>query len=64
MATVGTHAINPTLYKTLPYDPVRDFTPIGLVAMAPVAIVAHPSQPISTVADLVTLAKRTPGKLN
>jgi tripartite-type tricarboxylate transporter receptor subunit TctC len=64
MATVGTHAINPTLYKTLPYDAVRDFTPIGLVAMAPVAIVAHPSQPISTVADLVTLAKRTPGKLN
>jgi tripartite-type tricarboxylate transporter receptor subunit TctC len=64
MATVGTHAINPTLYKTLPYDPVRDFTPIGLVTMAPVAIVAHPSQPISTVADLVTLAKRMPGKLN
>ena len=64
MATVGTHAINPTLYKTLPYDAVRDFTPIGLVAMAPVAIVAHPSQPIGTVADLVTLAKRTPGKLN
>ena len=64
MATVGTHAINPTLYKTLPYDAVRDFTPIGLVAMAPVAIVVHPSQPVNTVADLVALAKRTPGKLN
>jgi tripartite-type tricarboxylate transporter receptor subunit TctC len=64
MATVGTHAINPTLYKSLSYDAVRDFTPIGLVAMAPVAIVVHPSQPANTVADLVALAKRTPGKLN
>src|SRR5262245_15351933 len=64
MATVGTHAINPTLYKTLPYDAVRDFTPIALVAMAPVAIVVHPSQPVKTVADLVALAKRNPGKLN
>src|SRR6187399_1668118 len=43
MATVGTHAINPALYKKLPYDAVRDFTPIALVAMAPVAVVAHPS---------------------
>lgn len=64
MATVGTHAINPTLYKTLPYDAVRGFTPIGLVAMAPVAVVAHPSQPVNTIADLVALAKRMPGKLN
>src|SRR5437667_5040955 len=64
MATVGTHAINPTLYKTLPYDAVRDFTPIALVALAPVAIVVHPSQPVSNVAELVALAKRMPGKLN
>jgi tripartite-type tricarboxylate transporter receptor subunit TctC len=64
MATVGTHAINPTLYKKLPYDAVRDFTPIALVAMAPVAVVVHPSQPINNLADLVALAKRMPGKLN
>jgi tripartite-type tricarboxylate transporter receptor subunit TctC len=64
MATVGTHAINPTLYKTLPYDAVRDFTPICLVAVAPVTIVVHPSQPVSDLADLVALAKRMPGKLN
>jgi len=38
MATVGTHAINPALYKKLPYDAERDFTPIALVAMAPVTI--------------------------
>jgi tripartite-type tricarboxylate transporter receptor subunit TctC len=64
MGTVGTHAINPTLYKKLAYDADRDFTPIALVAMAPVAIVVHPAQPINTVADLVALAKRMPGQLN
>ncbi len=64
MGTVGTHAINPTLYKKLPYDAERDFTPIALVAMAPVAIVVHPAQPVSSVADLVSLAKRMPGQLN
>ena len=64
MATVGTHAINPALYKKLGYDTERDFTPIALVAMAPVAIVVHPAQPINTVADLVSLAKRMPGQLN
>jgi tripartite-type tricarboxylate transporter receptor subunit TctC len=63
MGTVGTHAINPTLYRNLPYDAVRDFTPIALVAVAPVAIVAHPSQPMKDLADLVALAKRIPGKL-
>jgi tripartite-type tricarboxylate transporter receptor subunit TctC len=64
VATVGTHAINPALYKKLPYDAVRDFTPIALIAQAPVTIVVHPSQPVSDVADLVGLAKRMPGKLN
>ena len=64
MATVGTHAINPALYKKLPYDAVRDFTPIALVAAAPVAIVVHPAQPANDVASLVALAKQTPGKLS
>src|SRR5580704_8663140 len=64
MATVGTHAINSALYKKLPYDAVSDFTPIALVAMAPVTIVVHPSQPVSNIAELVALAKRMPGKLN
>jgi tripartite-type tricarboxylate transporter receptor subunit TctC len=64
MATVGTHAINPTLYKRLPYDAVHDFTPIALVARGPVTIVVHPSQPVNNLADLVSLAKRMPGKLN
>ncbi len=64
MGTVGTNAINPALYKTLPYDPQRDLTPIALVAQAPVTIVVHPSQPVNNVAELVALAKRIPGKLN
>lgn len=63
-ATVGTHAINPTLYKSLPYDAVRDFTPIALVAEAPVAIIANPALPASNLGELVDLAKRTPGNLN
>ena len=63
MATVGTHAINATLYRKLAYDPVRDFTPITLVAAAPVALVAHPSLPVRDVAGLVALARRAPGEL-
>lgn len=64
MGTVGTHAINTSLYEKLPYDPVKNFTPIALVAMAPVAVVVHPSQPIKNLADLVALAKQKPGTLN
>jgi tripartite-type tricarboxylate transporter receptor subunit TctC len=63
-ATVGTHGINPTLYKSLPYDAVRDFTPIALVAEAPVAIIANPALPASNLGELVALAQRAPGKLN
>ena len=64
MATVGTQAINAALYQNLPYDPVRDFTPIAMVAMAPVTIVVDPALPANSVAELVALAKRMPGKLN
>ena len=64
MATVGTQAINPALYKSLPYDAVRDFTPIALVAVAPVAIVANPALKANSLAELVALAKSMPGKLN
>ena len=64
MATTGTHAINQALYKKLPYDPVKDFTPIGLVVMAPVTIVVHPSLQANTVAELVALAKSSGNKLN
>jgi len=64
MATVGTNAINASLYKKLPYDAVNDFTPIAQVAAAPVALVVHPSLPVKNLAELVALAKKEPGKLN
>jgi tripartite-type tricarboxylate transporter receptor subunit TctC len=64
VGTVGTHAINPALYARLPYDAVRDFTPLALLAYGPVAIVINPSQPMNSLADLVALAKKMPGKLN
>ena len=64
VGTVGTHAINPSLYVKLPYDAVKDFTPLALIANGPVAIIVHPAQPVKTLADLVALAKKKPGKLN
>jgi tripartite-type tricarboxylate transporter receptor subunit TctC len=64
MATVGTHAINAALYKKLLYDPQRDFTPIALVAQAPVTIVVNPALAVNNVAELVALAKGSPHKLN
>src|SRR3954469_19517537 len=64
MATVGTQAINPALYKSLPYDPVRDFTPVALVAIAPVVIVINPKLDVKDLAGLVAMAKRMPGQLN
>src|SRR5215510_11841905 len=64
MATVGTHAINPSLYKKLPYDAVKDFTPIALVAMAPVTIVVHPSLAANNLAEFVALAKSRGSSLN
>ena len=54
------HAINPSLYKDIPYDTIRDFKPIARVALAPLAIVAHPSFPANTIPELVALAKARP----
>jgi len=64
VGTVGTHAINPALYAKLPYDAIKDFTPLALIALAPVAIAVHPSQPVKNLGELVALAKKNPGKLN
>ncbi len=64
MATVGTNAINAALYRKLPYDALKDFTPIALVAAAPVALVAKPSLAVNSIAELVAMAKAKPGSLN
>jgi tripartite-type tricarboxylate transporter receptor subunit TctC len=58
MGTVGTQAINTSLYKKLSYDPARDFASVSLVAAAPVALVAHPSVPAKSVKELIALAKK------
>jgi tripartite-type tricarboxylate transporter receptor subunit TctC len=60
MGTVGTNAINGSLYKQLPYDMTKDFTPIALVATAPVVIVVNSSDRIKTLAELIAEAKSRP----
>ncbi len=64
MGTVGTHGINESLYRKLPYSPLGDFQPISRVAMVPNMLVAHPSQPYKTVKELIDYAKANPGKVN
>jgi tripartite-type tricarboxylate transporter receptor subunit TctC len=68
MGAVATHAINPWLYAKIPYDPIRDFTPITLVAQVPNVLVMNTEVAkrlgIASLADLVAYAKRNPGKLN
>jgi tripartite-type tricarboxylate transporter receptor subunit TctC len=61
---VGSHGINPNLQTKLPYDPIKDFAPISLIASAPLVIVVPPSLPVKSVADLVQVAKSRPGELN
>ena len=58
------HAINASLYPTLPFDPVKDFTPLTCVATSPSILVAHPSLPVKDVSELIVYAKANPGKLN
>ena len=60
----GTLSINPSLYTKLGMDPRKDFAPIGLVASMPVALLAHPSFAPRTIADVIALARKEPGKLN
>ena len=63
LVSASTIALNSVLYKKVPYDPVRDFTPITLAATAPNILVVNPKLPINTVAELIAAAKAEPGKL-
>src|SRR5258706_969385 len=58
---ITSHAINASLYAKLPYDSLKDFTPIGLVASTPLMLVVHPSTPASNVRELIALLKARPG---
>ena len=62
MATVSTHAINPGLYKKMPYDPIQDFAPIGEIGVTPIMLAVHPSLPAADVKSLIALIKQGPGK--
>ena len=64
ITTVGIHAIHPSLYAKLPFDAVRDFTAVSLLAAAPFVLVVHPSVPAKSVKDLIALAKAKPNALN
>ncbi len=68
MGTVGTHGINKALYSKMPFDPVKDFAPVTLVAGVPNVMVMNTEKAralgINTVADFITYAKANPGKLN
>ena len=64
MGTVGTNAINGALYSKLAYDPVKDFTPIALVASSPVALVVNPLSEYKTAAEYVAAARANPGKVS
>lgn len=63
MGTTSTHGISPHLYKTAPYDPVKDFAAVSLVAWAPNVLVVHPSIPVRSVKELIAFAKARPGQL-
>ena len=68
MGTVGTHGINQSLYPKMPFDPIKDFAPITMVAGVPNVLVMNPAKAqalgINSVADLIRYAKANPGKLN
>ncbi|MCC6531075.1 MAG: tripartite tricarboxylate transporter substrate binding protein [Burkholderiales bacterium] len=64
LSTNGTVAINPSLYKKLPYDVAKDFAPVALIGVGPNVLVVHPSLPVKSVRDLIALAKAHPGKLS
>ena len=63
LSTAVVHTINPSLYANQPFDPIKDFAPITMVADAGLILAVHPSVPVYTVADLIKLAKAQPGKL-
>lgn len=62
MGTVATHALNPALYKKMPYDPVKSFAPVSLLVIVPNVLVVNPEFPAKTVQELIDLVKANPNK--
>jgi len=63
MGTTGTHTTNPAVYRKLPYDSIKDFAPISLVAESPFVLLVHPSLPIKSVKEIIAFAKARPRQL-
>jgi len=64
LSDVGALAINPSVYANMPYDPVKDFSPIVMVSYSPHVLAVHPSVPVSNVKELIAYARANPGKMN
>lgn len=64
MGSSSNFGVNPSLYKNLPFDPVKDFEPVSMVSLAPNTLVVHPGVPARNVKELVALARAKPGTLN
>jgi tripartite-type tricarboxylate transporter receptor subunit TctC len=64
IASAGTHAANASLYKNMPHDPIKDFTPVTLAVSAPMLLIVHPSLKVDSVKDLIALAKSKPGQIS
>ena len=64
LATIGTHAINQSLYQTMPYDSEKDFTPLSRLAVFPNLLVVQKDSPFKSVQELITYGKANPGKLS
>src|SRR5688572_1853768 len=64
LASTSEIAVNPSLYSKLNYDTVRDLTAVAMVASTPIVVVIHPSMPVKTIKDLVSLARQRPGDVN
>jgi len=64
LGSIATHAVNPALYKQLPYDHIKDFAPVSLIGTVPNALVVHPSVPVKSMQEFIAYAKANPGKIN
>jgi len=64
LAVAASFTINPAIHKKLPFDPIRDFTPVAQLATLPHILIVHPSVPVNSVKELIALAKSKPGQLN
>src|SRR3990172_9847380 len=64
LGTLAPLGLAPSLYQQLPYDPLRDFAPISLIASSPTLLAVHPSLSVKSVSELIAFAKAHPGKLN